>query len=42
MMEDKLPGTGGPSLPPVFALMAGLMLMGSGLAAYALVRRATS
>ena len=42
MMEDKLPGTGGPSLAPAIALMAGLMLMGSGAAAYAFVRRATS
>ena len=42
MMEDRLPGTGGPSLAPAFALMAGLMLMGSGVAAFALVRRTTS
>jgi hypothetical protein len=42
MMEDKLPGTGGPSLAPAIAMMAGLMLMGSGVAAYAFVRRATS
>ncbi len=42
MMEDKLPGTGGPSLAPAIALIAGLMLMGSGVAAYAFVRRATS
>ena len=42
MMDDKLPGTGGPSPAPAFALMAGLVLMGSGVAAFALVRRATS
>ena len=42
MMNDKLPGTGGPSLAPAIALIAGLMLMGSGVAAYAFVRRATS
>ncbi|MBD0355014.1 MAG: hypothetical protein ICV58_07545 [Rubrobacteraceae bacterium] len=42
MMEDKLPGTGGPSLAPAIALVTGLMLMGSGVAAYAFVRRATS
>ncbi len=42
MMGDKLPGTGRPSLAPAIALMAGLMLMGSGVAAYAFVRRATS
>src|SRR5215213_9725202 len=42
MMGDKLPGTGGPSLVPAFALMAGLVLMGSGVAAFAFVRRAFS
>ena len=42
MMEDKLPGTGGPSLAPTIALMAGLVMMGSGVGAYAFVRRATS
>ncbi len=42
MMDDKLPGTGGTSLVPAFALMAGLLLMGSGVAAFAFVRRATS
>jgi hypothetical protein len=42
MMGDKLPGTGGPSLAPAIAMMAGLMLMGSGVATYAFVRRATS
>ena len=42
MMEDKLLGTGGPSLAPAIALIAGLMLMGSGVAAYAFARRATS
>jgi LPXTG-motif cell wall-anchored protein len=41
-MDDKLPNTGGPSLAPAFVLLAGLMLMGSGVAAFALVRRATS
>ncbi len=40
-MDDKLPGTGGPSLAPAFALLAGLMLTGSGVAAFALVRQAT-
>jgi len=42
MMDDKLPGTGGPSLAPAFALMAGLAMMGSGVAAFAFVRRAAS
>jgi hypothetical protein len=40
MMDEKLPGTGGPS--PVIALIAGLMLMGYGVAAFSFVRRATS
>jgi hypothetical protein len=42
MMDDKLPGTGGPSLAPALALMAGLVLLGSGVAAFTFVRRATS
>jgi hypothetical protein len=42
MMDNKLPSTGGPSLVPAFALMAGLLLIGSGVAAFVLVRRAAS
>ena len=42
MMDEKLPGTGGPSLAPALALMAGLMLVGSGVAAFAFVRRGAS
>jgi hypothetical protein len=42
MMDDELPGTGGPSLVPAFAMMAGLLLIGSGGVAFAFVRRSTS
>ena len=42
MMDKKLPGTGGPPLAPVFALVAALALLGSGVAALTLLRRVTS
>jgi hypothetical protein len=42
MMDDKLPGTGGPSLAPALAPALALMLLGSGVAAFTFVRRATS